>query len=454
MKQLFQTCVPIIACFLFCCSCIADLPVISQEELSEYDYSISLKTALVSLDDLMADIYPNTKGKAYSICSSFSVKTQRTKALDLKNLKSADTLLHVVNFNDGGFSILSADKRIGEPVLIVAEKGELRLEDFLFENSMEIIYTDDQDTTEFKFYNPIDDDYYVAACNPSEPEKPGRIVAELTCSYVLHELKIFEEGCANGPLGEHADGSDLPVTYRWVTDELVLEMMSTKWGQGEPFNNLCPTRGTTKKKRAPVGCVPVAVGQILAYHEYPDVTYNGVRCNYDIMKSIPDDEDDEAVEEFENMLAHFMRFLGDKCQVDYHKEYAFATPAAAKKCMEGLGYTEVVKTTGYDGALILESIKKGNPVFIAAISGLVNGHAWVIDGYMKQNYVSTNGIVGGSRTLLHCNMGWNGTCNGYYVSGIFDVNNGATIPDLGYEGSDKYDFDWWYRILTYDKPNK
>lgn len=461
MNNLLQPIALAFTCFGCLCSCSSDLPVLPQSVSSPCDYSISLESALASLDDLMADINPyQTKGDSYyfDIGNVFSVKKQLTKStptLDSIELK-ADTLLHIVNFVDGGFAVLSADKRISEPVLIVAEEGELSVEDFLFEDLSETIYTDEQDTTKFEFYNPVDDDYYVSV---SDAIKPGRIVAELTCRFVFDELKIIEGDDGNNSdgwfVGENTGGSNgnSSITYEWITEEAIPEMMSTKWGQGEPFNDLCPMKGLFKKKRAPAGCVPVAVGQIMAYHEYPQrVTYNDVLCDYAIMKNVPQNSADSAVAK--NVLAHFIRFIGDCCNVDYHKEYAFATPVAAKKCMTTFGYSNVVRTIGYDGNLILESLKKGNPVFIAAVSGLCNGHAWVIDGYMKQNYVSSSGTIHNSRTLLHCNMGWKGLCNGYYASGIFDVRDGATIPDPGCGGTHNRKYDWWYRILTYDSPKK
>lgn len=379
-----------------------------------------------------------------------------TKAIASEDLKSdvdVDTLLYIVNFEDGGFSVLSADKRLSEPVLIIAEDGELSIEDFLFDYSLETTYTDEQDTTEFKFYNPIDDDYYVAASD--DGGRPGRIIAEITSRFVYHELIMIDgDKRPNGWFDGGGSGGNEPVTFKWVTDKnnYKLEMMSTKWSQGEPFNDLCPVRGVFEKKRAPAGCVPVALGQIMAYHEYPqNIAYNDVLCEYGVMKSFSSNNSDSQLPKI--MLAHFMRFIGDMCNVDYHKEYAFATPAAAKRCLEKFGYSHVVKTMGYDCDVIVESLKNDNPVFIAAISGLINGHAWVIDGYLKQNYLSSNGAFYGSRTLLHCNMGWGGLCNGYYASGIFDVKNGIVIPDeKESEEAPKYNFDWWYRILTYDNP--
>ena len=76
-------------------------------------------------------------------------------------------------------------------------------------------------------------------------------------------------------------------------------LLTTEWGQGEPFNLLCPT---LDGKKTPSGCVATAMSQILYYFKYPEtgkgtssytvlggfrpwsVRY-GVTYRYDIMKN-------------------------------------------------------------------------------------------------------------------------------------------------------------------------
>jgi hypothetical protein len=38
---------------------------------------------------------------------------------------------------------------------------------------------------------------------------------------------------------------------------------------------------------------------------------------------------------------------------------------------------------------------------------------------------------------VHCNWGWEGVCDGYYETSVFDLNNGAIIPDEGTSGTTK-----------------
>ena len=49
--------------------------------------------------------------------------------------------------------------------------------------------------------------------------------------------------------------------------EAVSPLLTTKWGQGYPYNGLCPDYGND---RAAAGCVAVAMAQIMNYHRWPE----------------------------------------------------------------------------------------------------------------------------------------------------------------------------------------
>ncbi len=94
------------------------------------------------------------------------------------------------------------------------------------------------------------------------------------------------------------------------------------------------------------------------------------------------------------------------------------------------------------------------------------GHAWVIDGAMAQHnmqtiayppdarnpYGRTSTGVLWRRQLLHCNFGWGGHCDGYYVEDVFNLKKGPVFIEEGNGdggGSDDYHYDWCYRIIEY-----
>jgi hypothetical protein len=65
------------------------------------------------------------------------------------------------------------------------------------------------------------------------------------------------------------------------------------------------------------------------------------------------------------------------------------------------------------------------------------------------------------KNYVHCNLGWNGWCNGWYVDGVFDTSpyigeygiTQTNIPwtDTGYVEYTEYFFDTDIRMLTKKK---
>jgi hypothetical protein len=110
------------------------------------------------------------------------------------------------------------------------------------------------------------------------------------------------------------------------------------------------------------------------------------------------------------------------------------------------------------------------PVFLAGCSNgnIFAGHAWVIDGYLlrqRDRYRNGGGeqnvFVGNEQQkFLHCNFGWGGGYNGYYVAGVFDPRHGADLLEPGAgdnstngNGNYYYDYNFNFYIINYTKPN-
>lgn len=55
-----------------------------------------------------------------------------------------------------------------------------------------------------------------------------------------------------------------------VYSEAIEPMITTKWDQGTPYNNLCPEyKENNIKKRYVTGCVATAMSQVMNYHQWP-----------------------------------------------------------------------------------------------------------------------------------------------------------------------------------------
>lgn len=120
--------------------------------------------------------------------------------------------------------------------------------------------------------------------------------------------------------------------------------------------------------------------------------------------------------------------------------------------------------TEYNVDALINAIKLGRPVIVGGyyyrthiIFGIYlyeGGHFWVCDhliirtrekkGYSDGKLVRTEKE---EQKLLHCNWGWNGDDNGYYLPTRFDTNK-RIDPETtrGTEGFFQYDITMWDRI--------
>lgn len=97
--------------------------------------------------------------------------------------------------------------------------------------------------------------------------------------------------------------------------------------------------------------------------------------------------------------------------------------------------------------------------------GITSSHAWNIDGYktkvrrktveryvnreLESTYTETE-----RQDMVHCDLGWEGNCNGYYVSGVFHLASSQIEYDEGasYIPGNNFNYDRHLRLITCKKP--
>ncbi|MBQ9585887.1 MAG: C10 family peptidase [Muribaculaceae bacterium] len=208
------------------------------------------------------------------------------------------------------------------------------------------------------------------------------------------------------------------------------------WGQGTPYNNMCPTYdGDTHYY---VGCVATAATQIMRFHSYPEhgngsktITVNGQsvtadfgNTTYDWNNMLPTYDDVSYTTAQANAVATIAAHFGVAVNMEYlpagSGAHSMEVPNALR---EFFNYDQAVtmrKRDYYSSSEWLQLIKSeldaGRPVYYAAGSETgSSGHAFVCDGYDSQDYV-------------HINWGWYGTSNGYFLVSHLDPD------DLGIGG--------------------
>lgn len=201
----------------------------------------------------------------------------------------------------------------------------------------------------------------------------------------------------------------------------VKPLVSSKWGQGEPFSNLCP-------KGCATGCVATAAAQLMRYHKWPEsgtgtvsTIYNGTSLSLDLAQSTYDweamadtKEENLADSKAAEAVARICYDFGVAAQMEYGPESGAADVDAVKALFDNFGYhagdMRFLHRDCYDSDVWMDMVKteleNGRPLYYAAgtetaAPGTYAGHAFIIDGYDEQG-------------MVHVNWGWNGASDGYY----------------------------------------
>jgi hypothetical protein len=321
-----------------------------------------------------------------------------------------DTLMYAVNFADSmGFALMSADRRTA-PIFAIADQGNIDFE------------------------------------NITEEENEG--------------LLIFLDGAIGKAVDDIASYTDdntvsLSKSGEWYGSWNIKYMtpvyLQTRWGQDYPYNYYCDDYYA--------GCVIIATAQILSYYQtvrgyvswFDDG--KGATAYLDWSQIISDCKENGGTLNMSTTynsalsVACLCRKLGVDLDAEYDDDGTSAKSSDAIKWLNVQGRLNATDLDDYDKSKIMSALNDKKIVYARGYRNkkkhwirkteYKNGHAWVIDGYVS--------AVKGTKTytLVHCNWGWNGTANGYYLSDSFDVYAGPEIADsYGYSNvSDE----WYYQ---------
>ncbi len=249
-------------------------------------------------------------------------------------------------------------------------------------------------------------------------------------------------------IGNPKDDAPQPTEMSVIaaTKTKIVPLLSlTKWAQGLPFNQGCPSYSTTDGTRyCPAGCVAIAMAQIMYYYKsnygslaipaYTSSNDNFVNerpalpattFNWGIMNPWYNDAASSSASAKE--VQKLVKYCGQAVEMAYGKNSSSATSQRnAFTCYFGYDKLsqqikrEDVNATTWENVIYTE-IASGRPVFISARK-LSGGHAFICDGY------DGNG-------LYHINWGWRGSNNGYFaLNALSDGNTGGTGAASGEEG--------------------
>lgn len=333
--------------------------------LSASLFSLALYGKEISQEDALS-ISKNFIAKKFA--SKTDVKKSKTNkdlTLSYVGKKGTKNCFYVYNMPTGGFVIASADSRTSSPVFGYSNEGEFDYEK-LGDNARGWI-----------------DSY-----------------ADMVCALDTLPLNNIS-------------------LQRRTTGKTVAPLLGeTAWGQGYPYNIMCPQ---IDGQRCVTGCVATAVAQVMYYHKWPehgngvvsgysgydnsDIDLSESQYRWDLMQPIYDDASTTASKEAVALLMHDVGYaIGSSYSLT-------ATSAmvsyAAIKLFENFDYSASIahyyrayySDDDWDNIIFSELDNMRPCVYAGGI------HCFVCDGYDEDGY-------------LHFNFGWSGTGNGYFLSSV------------------------------------
>lgn len=404
-------------------------PFITKEE--------AINTLNEFLSETESDFVPTKSGEKRRILSvnSYFSREAVTKSADTIINNSSNPVAYVVNFADNeGFAVLGANKSVA-PIVVVTEKGSIDASNLcVIPGQGPIIKIDNEDDginwDEFDWYCEEDDDYYTMGMDKI--------------------LTDFIRGAVDCP-------NPIPWPNMPVPKDIP-PMLSIKWDQGEwkeesVYNKYClKNKGTQREKNALAGCSTTALSMILAYNEYPQkLEINDTIINWGKIK-----ERNKATMLADSYKEHVSLLFGSIFNNVFHIATSIGTlitPRQIQLLMEELGYRNLAKHNASDFTSEMfnkthDMLSNGKPLFLSAMGSIIEkaAHSWIIDG-LKYDAEKN--------PLLHFNLGWGGTCNGYYSLTCFNPSK-AESYDTGCKPDSSYThngYDKRFRLITYDVPS-
>lgn len=237
-----------------------------------------------------------------------------------------------------------------------------------------------------------------------------RIVRELTAA----------EAYRYGPMSPFVMDSTVRYEYRMAE-------VPTKWGQQAPYNNKVPEFTTNNPdKRVSIGCVAVAIGQLMAYHRYPS-TYN-----WDLILS--SDKVEVGESDRADAVSDLLIDIAYAVDMDWipESDAGSASRAMIIPALNSFGYSAERTLYGdqYNYTIPFWNIfdEYTAPVLMGAKRD-GGSHRWIVDGVLQQTryYCEAYGEISADGVnrywlstypvrgyLVHCNWGWNGLDDGWY----------------------------------------
>lgn len=328
-------------------------------------YDVSEEAALSHLRSML-DGFSKTRTSAYSFDAE-DVQTLRTGAVQQTRSEADEALAYIVNFDEGGYAILGADRRLA-PVIAVVEQGTM------------------------------------------SPETLAAAKEKMDAGEELDLATYIDATVVGNMIRTLNDPTIAPSTI--VDIELVESagpLMRTCWG---PQDINAPSS-------------TIALAQMLLYNakykeHYPSLIYNhGVNWNL-ILEAATTPHLGDGAGYNRTSLNDLTKAItaGIEARLggsgDTQIERVIGLMKRTESYYELYSYEYFYHSIGFNLARDM-ILNKNLPVFMNKQETETNSFSWVIDGWLKYKYTNVapgEGVQGASYVFVNFGMG--GTHNGYY----------------------------------------
>jgi len=386
-------------------SCKRD--ILSEKLSNNYSYGndtlfASIGTAISVAENVnKGTVLLQMKSKANLKSTKYFGKRTIKDYVTVWDKNNKDPYFHVVNYDSGGYVVISADKRL-IPIIGYCDVGHFN-KDSLFYGLA-------------KWFN----------ANASLIQYLRTSGAKQTASVSAQWSNLQ---CDNPPVKSTAVQQCPPPTPPSTSETTVTvgPLTTTTWDQGSNYNTYCPTLYGGPGGFAWAGCSTVAIAQVMAYWKYPSTyNWNSMSLYYGndaVAKLIGDI--------FPNVISSYSTG-GSGCSNDYNIVHTFSKFNYSSASLAG-NVNGIVYNGDYHWETVVSNLNLNEPVILGGYDNSIDilgfifpdgtGHTWVCDGYMQTTQYQ-NGVETAQYLLYHMNWGWNGSCNAWYYFDSWATSNG------------------------------
>jgi len=243
--------------------------------------------------------------------------------------------------------------------------------------------------------------------NKLNKDRLNPVLSNIIDQFVLKYDKFNKVSNLKSNLKSGSSETD-PISFENVIEEPINSLLvNYRWHQRYPYNQFLDWYNNGLYKGNPVGCMSIALGEIIAYNKhYSDPSITKV-FDWEKMKSTnaPADHYMEINELLEKIFPMVMSNTSSSATSGVFSK--------AESFMKQIGYnTQVVNMFDYGKAK--SELKANRPIYIRGVDKMGNGtggHAFVCDGHKSvSTYMINNGVKPQSPAFItnyiHLNWGW------------------------------------------------